>query len=162
MLAPARTKSTRCNIWAMGTDPTQRSQRAEEGFEQARGVYPLPRMKGTGRLFLQFHPFRFDLFCRPLWRICAIRNGIEAEISFISCASWRLSRFSTRKSSPFYPLYTINERSWSWTDERRRTSIYTYRKTYNESLSVLSTEKCLSDSERISAKWQCFSVLKLL
>lgn len=71
----------------MGTDPTQRSQRAEEGFEQARGVYPSPRMKGTGRLFLQFHPFRFDLFCRPLWRICAIRNGIEAEISFVSCVS---------------------------------------------------------------------------
>lgn len=92
----------------MGTDPTQRSQRAlkKVSSEQARGVYPSPRMKGTGRLFLQFHPFRFDLFCRPLWRICAIRNGIE--IFFVLRLFPEI--FPREKfSSPFYPLYTINE-----------------------------------------------------
>lgn len=162
MLAPARTKSTRCNIWAMGTDPTQRSQRAEEGFEQARGVYPSPRMKGTGRLFLQFHPFRFDLFCRPLWRICAIRNGIEAEISFISCASWRLSRFSTRKSSPFYPLYTINERSWSWMKGEERLYTRIERRTMKVCLCFRQRNVCpilreLVQNGNVSQCWNYYN-----
>lgn len=90
-------------------------------------------MKGTGRLFLQFHPFRFDLFCRPLWRICAIRNGIEAEISFVPLSP----DFPRENSLPFVPCYAINE--WSceagrMKGEERRIS----KAGYNESLSLLS------------------------
>lgn len=131
MLAPARTKSTRCSVWAMGTDPTQRSQRAEEGFEQARGVYPSPRMKGTGRLFLQFHPFRFDLFCRPLWRICAIRNGIEAEISFVSCVSPDFPR-----ENPL-PFILVHDQRVILKPDGWKAKNVAYRK-HNESLSLLS------------------------